>query len=74
METSLSMNTLRVILVGLTVLAAVVALALGQVRAGLYLGAAVAVHGALWVYLAKQREQRHRELHERVEEYLRDEG
>lgn len=73
METSLSMNTLRVVLVGLTVLAAVVALFLGQVRAAAYLGAAVVVHGALWVWLARQREQRHSDLHAGVEQLLRDE-
>lgn len=73
METSLSMNTLRVVLVGLTVLAVVVAVVLGQWEAALYLGAAVAVHGGLWVFLAKQREARHQELHQGVEQYLRDE-
>lgn len=73
METTLSMNTLRIVLVGLTVLAVVIALVLGQWEAALYLGAAVAVHGGLWLFLAKQREARHRELHTGVEQYLRDE-
>lgn len=74
METSLSMNTLRVVLVGLTGLAAVVALFLGQFQAALYLGAAIAVHGGLWVILARQREAQHDELHAGVEQLLRDEG
>lgn len=74
MESSLSMNTLRIVLVGLTVLAVVVALFLGQWEAAIYLGAAVAVHGGLWWFLAKQREARHQELHTGVEQYLRDKG
>lgn len=72
MESTLSMNTLRVVLVGLTVLAVVVALFLGQWEAALYLGAAVAVHGGLWLFLAKQREARHEALHAGVEQFLRD--
>lgn len=72
METSLSMNTLRVVLVGLTALAVVVAVFVGQWEAALYLTAAVAVHGGLWVFLAKQREERHDALHAGVEQYLRD--
>lgn len=73
MESSLSMNTLRIVLVGLTVLAVVVALFLGQWEAAIYLSAAVAVHGGLWLFLARQREARHEELHAGVEQYLRDE-
>lgn len=73
MESTLSMNTLRVVLVGLTVLAAIVAAFLGQWRAALYLTAAVAVHGGLWVFLAKKRDERHAELHAGVEHYLREE-
>ena len=72
METSLSMNTLRVVLVGLTVLAVIIALFLGQWEAALYLAAAVAVHGGLWIFLARQRESQHDELHAGVEQYLRD--
>lgn len=72
MESSLSMNTLRVVLVGLTVLAVIVAVFLGQWEAALYLSAAVAVHGGLWLFLGKQREARHQELHAGVEQYLRD--
>lgn len=72
METSLSMNTLRVVLVGLTVLAVIIALFLGQWEAALYLAAAVAVHGGLWIFLARQRESQHDELHAGVERYLRD--
>ena len=72
MESSLSMNTLRVVLVGLTVLAVIVAVFLGQWEAALYLSGAVAIHGGLWFFLAKQREARHQELHAGVEQYLRD--
>ncbi len=72
METTLSMNTLRVVLVGLTVLAVIVAVFLGQWEAALYLAAAVAVHGGLWLFLAKQREARHEALHAGVEQYLRE--
>ena len=72
MESTLSMNTLRVVLVGLTVLAVIVAVFLGQWEAALYLSAAVAVHGGLWWFLAKQRQARHDALHAGVEEFLRD--
>ena len=72
METTLSMTTLRVVLVGLTVLAVIVAVFLGQWEAALYLSAAVAVHGGLWWFLAQQREARHEALHADVEQYLRD--
>ena len=72
METSLSMNTLRIVLVGLTVLAVLVAVVVGQWQAALYLTAAVAVHGGLWFFLAKQREARHQELHAGLEQLLRE--
>lgn len=72
MESSLSMNTLRVVLVGLTVLAVIVAVFLGQWEAAVYLTGAVAIHGGLWFFLAKQREARHQELHAGVEQYLRN--
>lgn len=72
METTLSMNTLRVVLVGLTVLAVIVAVFLGQWEAALYLSAAVAVHGGLWLFLAKQREAGHEALHAGFENLLRD--
>lgn len=74
METTLSMNTLRIVLVGLTVLAVAIALFLGQWEAAIYLTAAVAVHGGLWLFLAKQRESRRQELLTGVEQYLRDES
>lgn len=74
MESSLSMNTLRVVLVGLTVLAALASFALGQVAAGMYLTAAVLVHGALWWAMAKRRAAEHAELHAGVEALLRDEA
>lgn len=72
MESTLSMNTLRIVLVGLTVLAVIVAVFLGQWEAALYLSGAVAVHGGLWWFLAKQRQARHEALHAGVEEFLRD--
>lgn len=73
-DAPLSMNTLRVILVGLTVLAALIAFVVGQVEAGLYLTAATLVHGALWVVLARRRRAEHDELHAEVEQLLRDEA
>jgi hypothetical protein len=54
-ESTFSMNTLRVVLVGISVLAAAVSFGIGQWTAGVYLSAAVAVHGVLWVFLNKQR-------------------
>lgn len=74
METQLSMNTLRIVLVGLTVLAVLVALVLGQFEAALYLGAAVAVHGGLWLFLSKQRREQHDAMHADVEDFLRQES
>ena len=74
MESSFSMNTLRVVLVGMTALAAVIALFLGQTSATLYLTGAVVVHGALWVHLARKRDAEHEQLHTGVEQYLRDEN
>ena len=73
MESNLSMNTLRVVLVGLTALAVAVAAFLQQWAAVLYLGAACLVHGALWIHLARQREARHEALHAGVEQLLREE-
>lgn len=73
MESTLSMNTLRVVLVGLTVVAALASFALGQVAAGFYLTAAVLVHSALWWSMAKRREADHAEMHAGVEALLRDE-
>ncbi len=72
MESSLSMNTLRIVLVGVTVLAVAVSAFLGQWQAVLYLSSAVTVHVGLWLFLAKQRQQRHEALHAGVEEYLRE--
>lgn len=74
MESSLSMNTLRVVLVGLTVLAALAAFVLGQVEAGLYLTAACLVHFALWWAMARRRQAEHDEMHADVEQLLRDES
>ncbi len=74
MESTLSMNTLRIVLVGMAVLAAIIAFALAQWAAGIYLTAAVGVHGALWLYLGKQRDSEHAELHAGVETMLRDQG
>jgi hypothetical protein len=54
-ESTFSMNTLRVVLVGISVLAAAISFGIGQWTAGVYLSTAVAVHGVLWVFLNKQR-------------------
>lgn len=72
MDSPLSMNTLRIVLVGLTALAAVVSAFVGQWEAALYLTAACGIHGALWVVLAKRRQAEHDELHAGVEALLRD--
>lgn len=74
MDSSLSMNTLRIVLVGLTVLAAAAAFVLRQVEAGLYLTAACLIHGALWWAMARRRRAEHAELHAGVEELLREEA
>ena len=73
MDSTLSMNTLRIVLVGLTVLAALAAFVLGQVEAGLYLTAACAIHGGLWWAMARRRAAEHEQLHAGVEQLLRDE-
>lgn len=72
MDAPLSMNTLRIALVGLTALAAIVSAFLGQTAAAVYLTAAVAVHGVLWVVLHRRRQAEHERLHAGVEAYLRE--
>ncbi len=74
MESSLSMNTLRVVLVGLTVLAAGASFVLGQIAAGAYLTAGCLVHGGMWWSQARRRAEEHAELHAGVEELLREES
>ena len=74
MDSSLSMNTLRIVLVGLTVVAALAAFVLGQWEAGLYLTAACLVHAGLWVAMARRKAQEHAELHAGVEQLLREES
>jgi hypothetical protein len=54
-ESTFSMNTLRIVLVGISVLAAAISFGIGQWTAGVYLSAAVAVHALLWMFLNKQR-------------------
>jgi hypothetical protein len=68
------MNTLRIVLVGLTVIAAIAAFVVGQVQAGVYLTAACLIHGALWWVMAKRRAEEHAELHAGVEQLLREEA
>jgi hypothetical protein len=50
-----SLNTARIALVSLAVVAAVVATLLGQYVATAVLLAGVAIHGFGWVYLARQK-------------------
>jgi len=71
---ALSMNTLRVVLVGMTALAAVVALFFGQYLVTAVLGVGVAAHGGMWVWLARQRQAEMDELHSGVEALLREEA
>jgi hypothetical protein len=73
-DSSLSMNTLRIVLVGLTVVAAVASFVLGQIQAGLYLTAGCLVHGGMWWTHARRRAEEHAELHAGVEELLREEA
>jgi hypothetical protein len=71
---ALSMNTLRIVLVALTALAAVVA-ALFQfwVVAGV-LAVSVAAHGAMWLHLYRQRQAEAEALHAGIDDLLRSEG
>lgn len=68
---ALSMNTLRIVLVGLTAIAAVVAAALGLWSVAIFLSVGIAAHGTLWWWLHRQRAEEHDELHRGVEELLR---
>jgi membrane protein implicated in regulation of membrane protease activity len=68
---ALSMNTLRIVLVGLTAIAAAVAAVMGLWQVALYLTVGIAAHGALWWWLHRQRTEEHDELHRGVEELLR---
>lgn len=67
------MNTLRVVLVGLTAIAAIVALFFGQYLVTAVLGVGVVAHGGMWVWLARQRRAELDQLHSGVEALLREE-
>jgi parvulin-like peptidyl-prolyl isomerase len=71
---ALSINTLRIVLVGLSALATVVAVSFGQWVVAGVLGVGVVAHGAMWVWLAQQRTREHDELHRNVEDLLREEA
>lgn len=64
------MNTLRIVLVGLTAIAAVVSAVFGLWAVAGWLTVGVVAHGALWVHLHRQREREHEDLHRGVEELL----
>lgn len=70
----LSINTLRIVLVGMTALAALAAMAFGMWNVAAVLWVGVAAHGAMWMWLATQRRAEHERLHQGVAALLRDEG
>ena len=70
---ALSINTLRIVLVGLTALAAVAAMVFGMWNVAAILLVGVVAHGGMWLWLASQRRVEHERLHEGVAALLRDE-
>ena len=70
----LSINTLRIVLVGLSAVAALVAAAFGMWVVAGVLTVGVLAHGGMWLYLANERKAQHEELHQGVESLLRDES
>lgn len=64
------MNTLRIVLVGLTAIAAIVSAVFGMWTVAAWLTVGVVAHGLLWMHLLRQREREHDELHRGVEELL----
>ena len=68
---ALSMNSLRIVLVGATALAAVVAALYGMWTVAAVLSVGVVAHGLLWAYLAQQRRRDVDELHRGVNDLLR---
>lgn len=74
MDAPLSMNTLRIVLVGFTALAAVIALALGSFFVAAILTVSVLAHGGMWLWLAAKRREQADALHADVEDLLRQQG
>lgn len=70
---ALGMNSLRIVLVGATAIAAAVAAVYGMWTVAGVLTVAVVVHGLLWLHLARQRERDVTALHDGVDELLRQE-
>lgn len=70
---ALSMNSLRIVLVGATALAAVLAALYGLWTVAAVLAVGVVAHGLLWMYLARQRRRDVDELHRGVNDLLRQE-
>lgn len=69
----LSMNSLRIVLVGATAIAAVVAALYGMWTVAAVLTVGIVAHGLLWWYLARQRRRDVDALHRGVDDLLRQE-
>lgn len=67
---ALSMNTLRIVLVGLTAIAALLAAVYAMWSVAAFLTVGVIAHGLMWVHLKRQRERDHDHLHRSVEDLL----
>lgn len=70
---ALSMNSLRIVLVGATAVAAVVAALYAMWTVAAVLTVGVVAHGLLWFYLGKARRRDVDELHRGVDDLLRRE-
>lgn len=70
---ALSMNSLRIVLVGATAVAAVIAALYGMWTVAAVLTVGVVAHGLLWVYLAQQRRREVDEIYRGVNDLLRQE-
>lgn len=70
---ALSMNSLRIVLVGATAIAAVVAAVYGMWTVAGVLSVGVVAHALLWLYLAQQRRREVDALHAGVDDLLRQE-
>lgn len=71
---ALSMNSLRIVLVGATALAAAVAAVYGMWTVTAVLTVGIAAHGALWVFLNRQHDREVAALHQGVDDLLRRDG
>lgn len=65
------MNSLRILLVGAAAIAAATAAVYGMWAVTGVLTVGIVAHGALWLYLHRQRENELAELHRGVDELLR---